>query len=108
VLDIPEDVEQRQCRQHDVVGADLEQPAGDVGVHVELEVGQLGALGQAGGAGGVDDRGRVRRIARAQRQRFAHRRGEIGERPPGEARPVAHHEQVGDTGLGGALRLRAG
>ena len=54
-----EHVEQRQDGDHDVVGLDVEQPPRDVGVHVQLDVRELGALGAARRAGGVDDHGRV-------------------------------------------------
>ena len=69
-------MEQRQHGDDDVIGLHAEQAAGDVGVHVELHVGQLGALGAAGRARGVDN----------------HRR--VGQLPLGEPYPVRHGEQL--------------
>lgn len=53
-----EDVEERQHREDDIVGPDLKQAAGDVSIHIQLHVRQLGALRTPSGSRGVDhDRG---------------------------------------------------
>ena len=87
----PEDVEQRQHHEDDVVVPDAEQPAGGVGVHEELEVGQLGAL-----RAGRWSR-RCRRSPRCRRGRSGaaaarpadRRREQLLERPPDRGRRAA-------------------
>jgi hypothetical protein len=72
-----EDVEERQRRQRDVVGADVGDVVTDARRGRDVGVGQRRALRAAGRARRVDDHGRVVIVAR----RDAHYRLGVGERP---------------------------
>ena len=56
---LAEGVEEGQHRQADIVVPEAEQATRGGAVHIEVEVGELGALGLAGGARGVEDHGGV-------------------------------------------------
>jgi hypothetical protein len=104
-------VEERQHHQDDVVVADAEQPTGGVGVHVQLEVGQLRALRRARGAGRVDDdRGVARvRLLHGRRLRLdgAQRLEPMASLSLGNTRRV-HHVDRRRAGVGRALHRLVG
>ena len=96
-------MEERQDRDDHVIGLHANQAPRDVGVHVQLDMGQLGPLGTAGRARGVDD----------DRGVGQHPRGEPGAVRDGEqslermrARGVpgvAHGVDLAHPGRSGAL-----
>ncbi len=105
-----ENVEHREDRDPDVVIFEAEQLAGHGAVHVQLEMGELGAFGLAGGPAGVDDH---RGVVGAGGLDLAGVVGEVelvevpGALGPGVVAGQGHHVRGHVPGLPGARdRLR--
>ena len=103
-----EHVEERQHGQRDVVGLSAEQVPGDRAVHVQLEVGELGALRLAGGPAGVDEHGRVLGGAGQDLRASSggHERAERLRAVRERIRPGAHQVQRHTGHLAGLAGLR--
>ena len=100
-------MEQRQHGDDDVVRLDVEQPPRDVGVHVQLDVGELGPLGLARGPRGVDDDGGVGGLPHHHRQRWRSAVEQLLERhrPGGTGRVPDREDRADPCDLGALGRL---